>query len=1356
MKVRQSKKRDLNLNDIFNLVSKNSSITNVMDYVDTGIENVVGKEKVKLNIGKYKQIKKVICNYQQKQEKEVNTILMTEKEYEVNNNNRINDQVGAMLNLSMCDNDNTREMLYSIVSDFYQVKLDDSSDKEVWFNQHVQLPSFNFSTWLTIICFNKIEKMYNHYLELYNLILNKKIKDFDFNEHLEEIGIVDVINENSIIYDIKNDLLGVVFNKKCVFFKFKKLALNVHKSQTPGFSTLYDKFEKSKFLKEKTIKKLDVIQLENEFRINNNSDNILYYASKVAAYLGTSVGQYLSLLSQINMKVIYDEETKKYCYINDFNKADVLPISYIQITSNTPYTTHFNIQGTQITNIDKVHVSYLFLNDTDYETFEQFGVKNKDKKIVYYLFSLYIALNNFGQPVQITSDAQDTYVEKTKLIFEPEHKKNEIYTKTKHGYLDYDNNIDKDSFFPFENQTKKGKIISQDEIVRVNNEDLIKKDKEKILKDNFKIVDKYIQEMKISKISENKIRFISLFYSYSNRTTFQCANVRVRTVLNIINNNKKYSSFLDIVLARYGTSNNILCSLFIFWVNTKLTNGGNLLVKNSGIYYVKERYWLFVCKQITEIAKTNNLYNNVELTFTDFKNLQYMENFIGPLGSDGKTAIQSISQRVYVQHRKMIIKQFGLEHKLDNYELSNKVCYLVCKLYWKKVLKKSRKEFKGIIFNLNNRELFTTDAGSGGLKDMFESKLIQDKISSFDKNFKAKQRTKKSAFQSESNFWFQRVIFDLPMTLCDMILKKKENGKLRYIYSVGSAHYLMSSCLTLELEENMNQLGMINVLDESNVITHNYNKKIGIENCTDYAEFNDQHQEEHKQIIWHALRDVVIENDYYKETKEEFCFLCNWMALACEKMFLRLDSDSSILYEAKGRLFSGERATGSTNGILNKVYGTIVDINYILYKKEDNKEAFNEIKKILNDELILDDKTLLYKRMIKNECLGDDGRTRVNSLTQASLLNEITILSGFMLKLNKCLIGIGFSEFLRKVETSSEKKMTISMGYSNRSIASLVCGNPEGSNDRVYIQLITQVYEALQNIRIRSGCGDLNDELLLESWKWISTFNQKGKERKLGPIDAEILYIPKNQGGFGFFKTDGSYFKLKNSLGKLPVPDIEVSKEFRKFRTTAIETKIAEVDVPSVLEYGDMDVEGLASRINEDREEFFKSRNLTGILYSDIFFVAAEKYIQELRKSIKNGSWVEEKLDEDKKMSFEEFIQYSQVVKSYFGTKMVLQKETITKVTQKISGFRRNLTLVKVKKSDYDKLCIRRFGLYNFTLYKLENEFFNHTMINRFIEPNIYNTILSHFYVALGRNLNLDAIRYFLDDYIYYNMKEKI
>lgn len=1285
-------------------------------------------------------------------DKDLTTQVIDENLWQDINNNRFDEQLQNLQNTSIVRNFGHDPLIKNAIMTFARDKITNRQSEKT-FNQYVCDPNDTFSNWLTNLFVSNIDNIFSNYLLLYNLIVNNKFTSFNISEHVEEVGLVNTKEDelNYIHYDTDQDLL-CVFNKgQCVYFKFKKLNLSVHELMVPGFDIMYRRYKKAKINVKQPVQPKTYTQETADYRIKPKLDDLDNLLEQVATKLKVTKDVYLKTLL-LNKNNVFMDDNNQPVYLNQITKNDNLSkkvLFSIDKVRHEPLTAYF-IDGHWFENSDGLPWDLIFLQG-DQDGLEQDLVAYKDNNFGMLMLTLYIKLNRFTSPIKVGTITKIGEYSTYKFDKESEGiLKQETYIKEQINYQPGN------CYYGWKTRsTEKNKDY---EIKTEGLTDL------EILTNNREKFNTLIDKFKNKTLTDKEIKWCCSFFYYATRNTFQKMNVRLRTVFELIRRNRgKYLQFLDIIKIRYGGSVSILCSMFTFYYHVEISNTGQLILDDFKLHRVLDIYWLDVGKKLSNIVKSHEYYNGNKIQFIDFKNLQYTETWIGPMGNDGKSVVETISQRVYHQHDKILFS--NIRSKKLNCELTTFLANKVFEYYWELVLETADKKeslFKGISETIRFRDVFSTDSSAGGLRSQFYTKgFVYQKIKQLDKNFEPSRANKKNSFMAEEDKWYINTIFSIPKTLCDMVLKPKELGKTRYIYSVTSDHYIMSSILTYHLEPYLNQLGVKVIVDETEVLTHNKDNKKNrdlddykVYNCFDYSEFNDQHLKIHKKAIYNALYNVIQRKQDFNY-KDELLFICQWLAVACEKMMMRVNADNSIVYEHDGRLFSGERATTLINSLMSIFYYILIIINmgeFLFSVGQANtyseqyevkiSTVWNELKirqinldleQLFNKNEDIKNTIVIKELFNKNICLGDDNRTDCDNLMEAIIFNELAVLSGFVLKLEKCMVGIDISEFLRKIEVKPrhEFKLTVSKGYVNRSIASLVNGNPEGTDMKSYIGWTHQIYEMLNTILVRSNYSDLLQLLLEESWRFITRLNQKFKDISTDSLPTWLMYIPVNENGFGFARFDNKIVKCKVKLPTIPNPSSYSDNKIRyDVPTKPLDVRIDEIIVKKVIKYGDPNPKAIMKRKYVEKMNYINNSNLTFSLYSKNFMIAYNEYLDKIKK-LKPTDITIEDCKPTQLSEFEyHFIktQTEQQAFDFFDEIMSGKAglDLVVKNIEKIDAFVRDLSLIVTNEST-EQILDKEFGYGAGIFYLLKEVFYNQATVYHYIEPSAYNQCFSMF-----------------------------
>lgn len=1307
--------------DILNLINKNKNVISN--------NNAIVK---KLSSGKLNMERPLVCS---------------EQTWNELNSKRSNEQLMSMVNTEMIKNDQNLALQFTFVKGFLTSRFNNTMNNV--FNQYVQIPGITFSGWLTLLFNDKIEEIFEYYELLYNTIINNRINNYNYQNDLDFINfnLKTGFNGKGIIYLKDENYFMIYCGNKSIEFKFKKIDVFVNEYSTPGFSILLRRYETYQYAKKRVVSNKNLILKDSVFKINDTIEE-KYLVETISKYLRVHPDVYLNTINKISRQVLLKDN--KLLFIQLGRDTDLNYKKLIRYNFNENFKAGcVTLDSENFWNTEYIDLNLVFFSADD--LVDNLYKHRNETYINFCLYNLLINIISKNRPVKLENYSGDEFKEYTYSEF------SDFKSVKKQNIVDdvcfkgMETTWHEECHYTLEGENKDSwisKYMLKNSITYTSTNTKFNKIVDKMGTLNLNKARVFSLLNKMNKgifLKDKEIRYISLFYCFSDKNSSNCSNIKIREILEFINitgKNSKFRNFTLILQKRYGGLSNIICCLFFCVYHVKFSNYGLELLRNLNWLYVKDEFWVSVFSNLNQFVKQNNIHNgNIQLS-TDFKNLQYIETFIGPLMNDGKNSIEVISQRVYKQFNKTCFINLILDG--DGYEYANNVCDSVMLTYWEQVFTSHKHKLNGIYKQINLRDKFSTDSSTGGLVTMFRNKEIVSNIKEYDPDFTPTKGNKKTAFTSESTQWYFRFIYDIPVTLCDMVMKRNERGKYRYIYSVTMQHYLCNSVTTHEFERQFNKIGVQVILDESETLKENFKQyKYSYFNCIDYSEFNDQHEVQHKKSVW---------SSYSKKLKEKFgndieldgYLLCSkWMQVACETMLLRVNSDNSIYYQHEGRLFSGERATTLTNSLMSVFYYVLIKINQYIFnninniKESENSEYSSIYKCCLGAEI--DKKDYLFEVLDLNVCLGDDGVINSESIEDSLQFNEIAVLSGLMLKTTKCLICYKSFEFLRKWK-KFDNNFSISKGYVNRGISSLVCGNPEGKSDKIYRAWIEQIYNGFRVIVARSSNSSWFSEFVEILWKKISKLKQKNKELSNEPLPKEILWISQKQNGFGFTKFNGKVLKNKYTLPSIPNPTSFVPRGFTfNVDTKAMDVLIDEEILPSIIKYGTVNEKAVASRKFQNMLEMVRS-NTSGLnLYDNVWM--KEEYIPYNIK-IKKLINVTETDHEDVILTSDDLRKFEIVENDYINSNGMESTRGLSVDFKRITALERNLELIKLKIS-LKEVLIEEFGTESYNDYLVSENLFMYGNACFFIEPSLLNTIIGYMKQLFRYDEDVSTIRKF-------------
>jgi len=828
-----------------------------------------------------------------------------------------------------------------------------------------------------------------------------------------------------------------------------------------------------------------------------------------------------------------------------------------------------------------------------------------------------------------------------------------------------------------------------------------------------------LNKMKKTKLSKLEVYEASFPFRFVNKKAFQVTNLDIRAQLELINNKNlpRKTEIIDLLIMRMGDYSTLLCSMISVLLGVKISKEASELLKSLKWTTVRTKEWVSYFGKLSLAVKTSKFINGYKLNIHDFKNLQYLELFVGQLGNDAKSPKEIAKDRMYQQIKKKILFWGQDVSTEEQIEAANHECYKLYKYYWDRVfteLKNKNEKYKypGIVQILNDRARFATTSSSGGIKSGYNNiDYLKRKFKltdTFVENYESGQTNKMSSFISESDLWFQRVLFDIPITMSNMVPKPKEFAKQRYIFGVLSMHYLFNSIATYEFEKYMNHLGIQQTTDDTNDFYHNFRHKgsnNNIFNCIDYSVFNDQHEKQHKQTIWIAYRDSA-KSFFNEEDYREIELVSIWMESSCELMWLRFTGDRTIMIRHEGRLFSGERSTTFVNSMMSVFYMYIISRNTIDY-------IYNIVHKeprlIDNSGIDLESLQLVNK----NKTLGDDNILELKSDVYSRIMNEMALYSGLILKVEKCMIGLDISEFLRKIDFK-QNLYNIKKGYVNRSIVSFIAGNLEGSIERDWAGRISQIYDQICIIIQRSGNINYFEYVFEHLAVQISAINRKFKEITNQKLPIEWFYTQRSFGGLGLMKlSTKQYYKPKRSFRKNKKPLNYFLTKIHRVDLTLYNNKIKPV-LYNLIKFGIPKWQSHKSEINRAYESIITSNSVISNLYSQDYLLEQAKVIEDANQIVRMGGKmvdllvyndkVEQFIDTINKNFDEGNREYRRIVKKFEkidnierSFHFIITKYTLTQIIEKIGG----LSLLKLY--EYKKVAER----YNIVVEYIENNIAN-------------------------------------------------
>jgi hypothetical protein len=1275
---------------------------------------------------------------------ETTTQIMSDEIWNKLDNLKTKEQLDSIKGTNFYQLSSTKHIFERNLQNFAAQKSKDKENVLNWFSQYILLPQFTFSVWLTFLFSNQMAVIFDYYFSLWESIEQDAVRNMNWSEHLDGYGYFRSDVDDVIYYNEETRLFLIIHDKKVLWFVFKKIELNVHTAQTPGMSILLQRFENAKFLANQGITEKTFEDLAPSFLLflgNNDQDDII---SLIAKEVGMRPEDYKDMLHRCDNNEIYiARNTNKLFLAHSFQAKDGDKEPFIKVqdidTNELTSTQYLKLKNGD----SEINISDIFYTgDKPLDMYDKYYNYAKEGTLGYLLLILYIDMLGFNQPVKVYSkhvDKKRNYVTVPRQTHFGVDNLVDFNKKKEHLYL-YDKNYeitDSKKYYSFKKLGDKKNLENPLDINPLN------KTNYEILTEARELVLGLICSMQQTRLKLKQLKFIARFFHYSNQSAYKSTNVNMLAILKLINKHAEYKDFIPVLVARYGGNANIICSLFLFRYQVMVSKAGVELIYDSNLFYIKDSYWINTTKEISAYVKTRHVYKGNILTVNDFLNLQGLENYTGSLGSDGKSATEIVSQRVYVQHRKRIVNNSLNNKAMSNLKQVKTICEKVGQTYFGEVIDKvkGKDKWNGVVQLIKVRATYGTDSGSGGLASQFgKGSKDYNKILEQDETFVPNPATKNTAFSSEDDLWFERVLFDLPCTLCDMIQKRKENGKVRYIYSVYAPHYIMSSVILKTFEPFLNSLGVTVIQDESDMLTHNFAPKDrgSIYNCVDYSEYNDQHEVEHKVIVWESLEKMVEAKGYLQGKQlQEFKLCIKWLKTACYKVFIRVKSDNSVIYEHRGRLMSGERATTLINSLLSVFYFLLISIN--MFKALDTLKELEWEERLVWEALQLEmfngelefKNILIFHWILRNECLGDDNKTVLTTLIQAAAFNEMAIHSGLMLKLSKCLIGINMSEFLRRIEIEDESLITINGGYVNRTIASFVAGNVEGSTDRRYDSQINQVYEMCSLIISRS---QNNTKFMIhifeELWEKITKINQENQEINKTYLDIRPFYMSKEHGGWGYIRFDGCYFRPKKdiSLPNPPKPEFMSKANLDDITCNAIVNRL-QTSANALANKYDTNISeaGLAMSISKAKLDLVKTANSNTRLYPEGFSLLWEEYCVKIKQKDlkKNGKFIQYfKIESRHKEMFSRMINFFKL--EYRG-EMGL-KHLLTVNTKRIDAFVRELDLIDLQYLTKEEMIKREFGEMGYIQYKTFQRMKNNFRFFCFVESATFSSIFTVVY----------------------------
>lgn len=584
-----------------------------------------------------------------------NQIVITESEWKANNKKRIREHleaIGSTQCFKMLDGDKDN-LVKKVVQTWYDSKIANRENMESSFSQKIYSSDISWESFLNLTFSQQIESYFNYLIDFLIPLIGK---EESITRQVEFYNVEEGKYSNYIFYDNDESLLTVQTIKGSIKIKFRKLELRTHLYQLPQFDILRRRFEKIKGEKGKNLSyKRNILLNESilKFKNEDNQDTII---NKISETLCIEPNEYKKLLILSKNNVFLDDKDN-LVGINplnqpliDMEKSTTLAFydkiiegntNLIEVKGNDGLTKKVKI------NASGLNLAFVFMNCSP-ERFLELYDEFKNTNYAIWVFQLWCKINNFSQPIKaIDSSAMvegDCNIDfNCQLSFDN-------YSRDVKSYIDkkginYDQQGGEVFFAWRAKSTEKNSEFYFDCENKTNDE---------ILLENRNKFNSLIDKMSTSTLGNKEIKYLTYFFWYTDKSTWQRTNVRVRSVLNIINRNKKYKPFLEILKLRYGCSSNIIVCLFNYLYHVKLSSVGCELLNDFKPWLLKDSYFVDVCKKISDFVKQNNIYKGKLLKFCDFKNLQYIEMFIGPLLNDGKSPKEMLSQRIYDQHKKQL------------------------------------------------------------------------------------------------------------------------------------------------------------------------------------------------------------------------------------------------------------------------------------------------------------------------------------------------------------------------------------------------------------------------------------------------------------------------------------------------------------------------------------------------------------------------------------------------------------------------------------------------------------------------------------------------------------------------------
>jgi hypothetical protein len=914
--------------------------------------------------------------------------------------------------------------------------------------------------------------------------------------------------------------------------------------------------------------------------------------------------------------------------------------------------------------------------------------------------------------------------------------------------------FNEDYFYTF-SQQKKGDILFGHKIEgKITIEDF------RIGKMNAKPL---LEKLKTECLDQDEKKYLSYFYGYINRNSSKFATIRPRELFESISRmpfSKTRTLICDMLYYRFGDLANLVGSLATFLYQIELSDNGKKALYETGFLRVRTDNWVTTFKNLSDEVKNFRHAFNYEMGYLDFKNLQYIDMFVGNLGDPGRTTLEIAKPRTTPVIEKVLPNcVLSSELEMDDAQMARNLHKSFCYNYSKKVVEKAIKacrrrerrkgnkgvNFKGFMRSMHERNTFATPSSTGGCKSSFSNKdryatyLAEQEL----KNLKFGDDTKLGAFESERTTFWIRCVYDPPLCIANASLKRKELAKIRYIHAVWMPHYLLSSFVIQPFDEFLNQMGVNVNIDDLAAVAESIENKWLTYCCIDYQEFNEQHLEYDRQVFWSTFFEVLEENNL--KNIGDFQIALNWMASANGNMIYRVNEDPNVWHKSKGRLFSGERATTLSNSVQSVSYLmlNVVATEALLLVESGQYKMSNrwlEIKKlIVNYKNPLP--SWLLDFLYNNKSLGDDSIFMVPSIRYAHRFNEMAILCGLLLKLDKCLVGVGISEYLRKIQLKSKDKIFAEKGYANRTIASMVAGNVEGKIDKWWSSTITEFHSTLNVLYNRSNRTDFLNELLQAYSERCLALTKKVRQisTTMGikqKMDYRMVFVPKKKGGLGLSTIgENKIFLIKGFIPNFTREKNEiVKKPFPLYASQAI----IEKNVAEMSEYGKMNSLRVQMERLKQTNSIVESHTSGKILYTDSYIELYLKSVLRVNKIISGGNFI----------AFREYIKTDQtnilwlenLIRDNFNMKTLLAANVVG-YSKKIQALEMKLAIIDLYPGVTKRKVIENeLGKVAFWVYELGVNMNYPNILPQYFEIGSFYTLIGAFIVKLRYKGNIDDI----------------